>query len=105
MLKFDLKLGDGTFLNQVILSTTKNDLSIGQFKTEEEFYNYLDSDEHKIIYFCGMYVQGGISTPQIILDHKIYNDEKKTIVLQCLCGKQYNFIPHECDKCGNIFVD
>lgn len=59
-MKFNLTLIDGTQLNDIILSTTHDDMSIGELHDEEDFYSWIRSNKNpssKIMYFCGRYVQ------------------------------------------------
>lgn len=104
-MKFNLTLVDGTYLNNIILSTSNQDYSIGELKTEEEFFNYLNSNGNQRMYFCGSYVQGGLSHPKIIKSHEIIKDGESYCTLICTCGKIYNHISWKCDRCGNVFVD
>lgn len=104
-MKLNLTLTDGTYLNSIILSTTNNDFSIGELKTKEQFEEWLQTDGRQRMYFCGKYVQGGISHPRIIRSYEVFEDNGTGCTLICNCGKTYNYIPRECDRCGNIFVD
>jgi hypothetical protein len=104
-MKLNLMLIDGTCLENIILSTTKENLSIGELKTKEEFYNWLESDGSQRMYFSGKYVQGGISHPKIIKHHQIFEADEAICTLICKCGKVYNYIPRECKVCGTTFVD
>jgi len=104
IIKFNITLIDGTYLDSVILSSTRDNMSIGEFKTYDQFLDWFNSEKSKIIYFCGKYVQGGISSPKIIKSYETV-EEHSYCTLICSCGKVYNYIPKECGLCGNIFVD
>lgn len=104
-MKFNLTLVDGTNLRSVILSTTNDDFSIGELKASDQFYEWLESNGTQRMYFCGAYVQGGISYPRIIKSYSILEDKESNCTLICKCGKTYNYIPKVCKRCGNTFVD
>jgi hypothetical protein len=109
-LKFNLTLIDGTQLNDIILSTTHDDMSIGELHDEEDFYSWIRSNKNpssKIMYFCGRYVQGGISHPKVVKSYEILDDENNCcLTLICdKCGTVYHYIPKECKHCGNVFID
>lgn len=110
-MKFNLTLIDGTELKEVLLSTTKQDMSIGALHKADDFYSWIQSDptpNHKsIIYFCGKYVQGGISHPKVIKSYEVLDDDNDCcLTLICdNCGAIYHYIPKQCKRCGNVFVD
>ena len=105
IIKFNITLIDGTYLDSVILSSTRDNMSIGEFKTYDQFLDWFNSEKSKIIYFCGKYIQGGISSPKIIKNYEIIEDHPHYCTLICSCGKVYDYIPTECSLCGNTFVD
>lgn len=104
-MKFNLTLIDGTQLKSVILSKNNQDYRIGELHNTEEFNEYIKSNGEIRMYFCGRYVQGGISHPRIIKDYEILEDDEHTCTLICDCGEIYNYVPTKCKRCGKTFVD
>ena len=110
-MKFNLTLIDGTELKEVLLSTTHDDMSIGALHKADDFYKWIQSNptqSHKsIMYFCGKYVQGGISHPKVIKSYEVLDDDTDCcLTLICdNCGAIYHYIPKKCERCGNVFVD
>lgn len=104
-MKFNLTLIDGTHLNSVILSTSQSDYRIGELKTKEEFDSWLNSEGIIRMYYSGAYVQGGISHPKVVKSFEIFEDDESICTLICNCGKIYNYIPRQCKRCGQFFVD
>ncbi|TCJ00007.1 hypothetical protein [Cytobacillus praedii] len=66
MLKADIILKDNTMLNKVMLFKDQN-LGESQILTESEAIKYLH--DNRILFFCGKYVQGGLSPSQIMHYH------------------------------------
>ena len=110
-MKFNLTLIDGTQLNDVILSTTHDDMSIGEIHKVDDFDKWIQSNStpsHKtLMYFCGKYVNGALSHPKIIKSYEILdedNDNHLTLICDN-CGAIYHYIPDKCQRCGNVFID